>query len=129
MINEPFSWIARLSHIGTWFFTTLSGDLVGTDSEGNRYYRERKKAAGAPREKRWVMYNGRPEASRIPPEWHGWMHYTFDAPLPKDGTPAWGKPHQANLTFSDQAYLPPGHFMEGGKRKKATGDYQSWKPE
>ncbi|MBY0429427.1 MAG: NADH:ubiquinone oxidoreductase subunit NDUFA12 [Alphaproteobacteria bacterium] len=138
-MQEPYSWIARFSHLGTQLFTMFSGELVGTDSHGNRYFRQRKKNMGKKgatlkdntiREKRWVMYNGRPEASLVPPEWHGWLHYTLDEPLPEESDfhQAWVKQHHANLTFSDKAYRPPGHFLEGGKRDKATGDYQAWQP-
>ena len=133
-MQEPYSWIARFSHLGTQLFTAFSGELVGSDGQGNRYFRQRKKGKAAKdnsiREKRWVMYNGRPEASLVPPEWHGWLHYTLDEPLPEESDfhQAWVKQHQANLTFTDKAYRPPGHFLEGGKRDKATGDYEAWKP-
>ena len=30
--------------------------------------------------RRWVLYNGEAEASRIPPAWHGWMHHRTDVP-------------------------------------------------
>ncbi len=133
-MQEPYSWIARFSHLGTQLFTMFSGELVGTDSHGNRYFRQRKKGAALKdntiREKRWVMYNGRPEASLVPPEWHGWLHYTLDEPLPEESDfhQAWVKQHQANLTFTDKAHRPPGHFLKGGKRDKATGDYEAWQP-
>lgn len=128
-MNEPYSWIAKLSNIGTALNTLFFGHYVGKDRLGNRYYRERS-ASGGMREKRWVMYKGRPEASQVPPEWHGWLHYTLDQPLPEESEfhRPWIKPHQPNLTFSDAAYRPPGHFLKGGKRAKATGDYQAWVP-
>lgn len=127
--HEPFSLIARLSHIGTQLFTYFSGAYVGMDADGNRYYKEKNPAKNV-REKRWVVYNGRPEASRVSPEWHGWLHYTLDEPLPDESEfhQAWNKPHQPNLTFSQNAYLPPGHVKAGGKRAKAGSDYQAWRP-
>ena len=129
-MHEPYSWIARLSHIGTRLFTQFSGVEVGVDKDGNRYYRERKTPKDC-RQKRWVIYNGRPEASRVPPEWHGWLHHTSDEPLPEESDfhQVWVKPHQPNLTFTEKAYLPPGHFLEDGKRDKASGDYKAWRPE
>lgn len=128
-MQEPNSWISKLSHIGTRLFTIFSGEYVGKDRTGNRYYRERSKPKEG-REKRWVMYKGRPEASEVPPEWHGWLHYTLDQPLPEESEfhRPWMKPHEANMTFSEKAYRPPGHFLKGGKRAPATGDYQAWKP-
>ena len=56
--------------------TWLRGELVGADSYGNRYYRERngrplRRGGGRfSREKRWVIYYGEPEGSKVPPEWH-----------------------------------------------------------
>ncbi len=125
--QEPYSWIAKLSNIGTYFCTMLSGKYVGKDRFGNRYYSE-KKHADALREKRWVIYNGRPEASLVPPEWHGWLHYTLDEPLPEESEfhRPWIKPHEPNLTFSDDGYRPPA--LKTGKREHATGDYQPWQP-
>ena len=128
-MNEHYSWIAKLSNIGTQFFTSLSGKLVGTDSYGNRYFTERHaKNADGTRVRRWVMYRGRPEASQVPAEWHGWLHYSNDAPVPESARPKWGKPHLPNLTFSDDAYRPPGHFLQGGKRAPSGSDYQAWTP-
>ncbi len=133
-MQEPYSWIARFSHLGTRLFTSFSGELVGTDRHGNHYYRQRKKGASIKepriREKRWVMYNGRPEPSLVPPEWHGWLHYTFDEPLPEESDfhQTWVKPHHGNPTFTKQATLPPGHVLRGGQRARATGDYESWQP-
>jgi NADH:ubiquinone oxidoreductase subunit len=128
-VSEPFSFIARLSHIGTQMFTSFCGIKMGSDRFGNVYYREKNPPKDR-REKRWIMYKGRPEASQITPEWHGWLHYTMDQPLPEEGEfhKPWMKPHQPNLTFSDQAYLPPGHAARGGRRDKATGDYEAWSP-
>ena len=38
------------------------------------------------------------------------------------------KPHRPNLSGTKFAYFPPGHDRRGGKRDKATGDYESWRP-
>jgi NADH:ubiquinone oxidoreductase subunit len=115
--------------IGTILFTLLKGRLVGRDGQGNRYFEERGgKAAG--RRRRWVMYKGAAEASRVPPEWHAWLHRTVDAPPTESKRPAraWQKPHIPNLTGTTEAWRPPGHEYEGGRRSKATGDYEPWRP-
>ena len=39
--------------IGTWLFTKMRGELVGTDAEGNRYFQDKRIMAGR-RRKRWV---------------------------------------------------------------------------
>ena len=114
--------------LGTRLYTMMFGQLVGTDSQGNRYYRDRRGVQRWRREKRWVLYKGEPEASRVPPEWHGWLHSIAKEP-PGDYQPKpWQKAHQPNLTGTPAAYLPPGHTLRGGQREAATGDYQPWVP-
>jgi NADH:ubiquinone oxidoreductase subunit len=115
--------------LGTRLFTWRRGREVGVDHLGNRYYTERNPREGA-RARRWVMYEGEVEASRIPPEWHAWLHFTIDE-IPADaGKPhkAWQKPHEPNATGTAEAYRPPGHVFQGGERARATGDYEPWKP-
>lgn len=120
--------------IGTRLFTWLRGELVGQDAAGNRYYRERggvrRNVGGLDRERRWVIYQGEPEGSKVPAEWHAWLHHTVDMP-PKETAPkrAWIKAHVPNLTGTPLAYRPLGHEFRGGHRAKATGDYEPWRPE
>jgi len=115
-----------MATFGTLLFTWVKGRLVGTDPDGNRYYTERSQSR--PRQRRWVIYKGQDEASRVPPEWHAWLHHTAPAPLNAVGRKPWQKPHQPNFTGTAQAYLPPGHDLAGGKRDHATGDYEPWVP-
>lgn len=114
-------------NIGTWLFTKLNGRQVGSDSGGNIYFEEKRLREGA-RRRRWVLYSGRAEASTVPPEWHAWLHYTTDAPLPDTGRKAWQKPHVENVTGTPASYRPPGHDYEGGARARASGDYEAWTP-
>jgi NADH:ubiquinone oxidoreductase subunit len=114
--------------IGTRLFTWAKGKLVGTDSQGNRYYIERTNVRGRRSPRRWVIYNGVAEASRVPPEWHAWLHYTTAEPLAPPTDKPWIKPHQPNMTGTPQAYLPSGHDRRGGERQAATGDYEPWQP-
>lgn len=113
--------------ITTRLYTAFFGELVGQDQFGNRYYQQ-KSAPKEGRRKRWVLYRGLAEPSKVPAEWHGWLHYTLEAPL--TGTPqhAWEKPHLPNLTGTGNAYLPPGHLLKGGKHAPTTSDYEAWKP-
>ncbi len=116
--------------IGTLLYTWLKGDLVGTDLFANRYYRSRgAKLSG--RERRWVLYHGKAEASSVPPEWHSWLHHTTKAPLSESAVQLrpWQKEHVPNPSGTHGAYLPQGHDYKGGKRAAATGDYQSWSPD
>ena len=119
-----------MATIGTRLYTLLCGALVGEDDAGNRYYRERRRRPGL-RERRWVVYEGEVEASRVPPEWHRWLHHSTDEPpteAPLRAQP-WEKPHRPNLTGTAAAYRPPGHILGGGRRDRATGDYEPWRPD
>lgn len=120
------AWMANLQ---VRWFTFLRGKHVGTDAYGNRYF-EDKKMGLHNRKRRWVLYKGEPEASKVPPEWHGWIHHGMEQPLAAGSAyhQAWVKPHQANLTGTAGAYRPPGHQLSGGQRDKATGDYEAWQP-
>lgn len=125
------SYLGAQSPAYTMLVTLFSkGRKVGTDPYGNRYY-EAKPRKGYKRNRRWVVYQGEPEASKVPPEWHGWLHHQTDA-VPRDDAPSfrrtWQQPHQPNMTGTTGAYRPPGHILEGGKRDKATGDYEAWTP-
>lgn len=116
--------------VGTWLYTLMNGRLVGTDEFGNRYYRGKGKLLHG-RERRWVVYKGRPEASKVPPEWHAWLHHTTADPLTEKAASAhtWQQDHLPNMTGSSAAYRPSGHDYKGGDRAHATGDYQAWTPE
>jgi len=118
-----------MATLGTRLHTMLYGKHVGTDVFGNRYYTERR-AAKDRRTRRWVVYKGLAEASKVPALWHGWLHYTMDA-LPQElSTPSydWQKEHIPNLTGTAGAYVPPGHIHRGAKRDASTSDYEAWTP-
>jgi len=108
--------------LGTRLFTSRKGVKVGTDGQGNIYYQT------ADAKKRWVIYNGEIEASRVPPDWHGWLHFTWDqppttAPLPHK---PWEKPHLENLTGTPAAYAPTGSIRAAAPAQRA--DYEAWTP-
>lgn len=109
----------------TWF----KGELVGKDSFGNSYYREKGKESL--HERRWVLYKGVVEPSKVPPEWHGWLHHLMERPTPVDEVERfpWEKNPLPNLSGTLYAYRPPGHVLAKGKRKAATGDYSPWSPD
>lgn len=119
-----FTWWNSAS-FGTLLFTSRKGKKVGEDDQGNIYYQQKDG------HRRWVIYkNGPVEASRVPAEWHGWLHYTSDE-LPSE-TPLkvkdWEKDHQPNLTGSAAAYFPSGSEHAGGKRAATASDYEAWRP-
>lgn len=125
-----FKFLGVLSPAHINFFTwRKGGDQVGTDAQGNTYYRSPARP-GYKQERRWVMYDAAPDASNIPPEWHGWLHHQTNEIPSEDSSfrRPWQQPHQPNMTGTNKAYRPPGHILEGGKRDKATGDYEAWTP-
>jgi len=109
--------------LGTQLFTWRKGVKVGEDEQGNVYYETRDGA------RRWVIFNGEAEASRVSPDWHGWLHHTFkepptNAPLKhKD----WEQPHQPNLTGTAMAYAPEGSLRRADPADRS--DYEAWSPE
>ena len=109
--------------LATQVYTSRNGVKVGDDDQGNIYYETRDG------KRRWVIFNGEAEASRVPPEWHGWLHHSWDepptkAPLKKK---AWEKPHQENLTGTPSAYAPAGSIRKAQPVIRA--DYEAWQPE
>ena len=64
---------------GTKIYTWLYGNLVGKDEFGNLYYSSLKDFSDK-NARRWVIYNGIIEATKIPPHWHAWLHKSIDAP-------------------------------------------------
>lgn len=124
---NPFTWWNG----ATWgtIFGLRGKTRVGEDSLGNVYWQGGSDTNGQPR--RWVIYNGPNDASRVPPEWFSWMHHQIDD-IPERSLPpmrAWQKPPQPNLTGTPFAHRPQGALEKGGKRSSATGDYEAWTPE
>ena len=114
IFKEIFTWWNHQT-LGTRIYTFLFGKLIGKDQFGNRYYQSKKG-------KRWVIYNGEVEASKIPNEWYSWMHYTNNKienvhELKKYD---WQKDHLPNQTGTQNSYHPK-------KNKNATEKkYNSW---
>jgi NADH:ubiquinone oxidoreductase subunit len=119
--------------IGTSLFSAFNGEHVGTDAQGNKYFRAKKRGVTdtSGRERRWVIYNGANDASRVPSEWHGWLHHSYDALPESHLEPAkiWEADYSPNATGTDAAYRPQGALERGGRRARATGDYEAWAPD
>lgn len=109
--------------LNTRIYTWRHGAPVGEDAQGNTYYQSRDG------KRRWVIYNGEMEASRVPSDWHGWLHHTFKEPptkAPLQHKP-WEKPHHENLTGSQGAYVPAGSLRAAAPVERR--DYEAWQPE
>jgi NADH:ubiquinone oxidoreductase subunit len=106
----------------------LFGRPVGTDRFGNAYYESRAPMPRYGRHRRWVVYKGEADGSKVPPEWHAWLHHTAEAPLPETPKYPWMLEHQPNRTGTALAYRPAGHDYSGGVRAPTAGDYEAWTP-
>jgi len=127
-----FTWWSG-STFGTWLKTATKGREVGRDSDGNVYYTERniKTGSGAGKSaRRWVTYAVDNDSSRVPPEWHLWLHQTRQDPPSEVPLPvkAWERPWRPNPTGSDKAEIPSGALAAGGRRASAAADYRAWQP-
>lgn len=103
----------RKSFNKIWRMDTLkTGKLVGTDKYGNKYYENRYYFVGG---SRWVEYadyrNLEYDASQVPAEWYGWLHYRTDAAPFEDEVKIktkykWMVDHSENQTGTKNAYMP-----------------------
>ena len=118
-LKQIFTWWNRQT-IGTFIYTLFKGKLVGKDQFGNKYYLS---TSG----KRWVIYKDLVESSKIPPDWHSWIHF-IKKNKPYENTKKfnWQKDHQENLTGTDKAYKPEGSLSSN--RRKSIKKYETWKP-
>ena len=109
--------------LNTMIWSNRHGTRVGEDEQGNPFYQSKDG------KRRWVIYNGEIEASRISPDWHGWLHHTFDAPPTDRPLPhkSWEKPHIENLTGTALAYAPKGSIRR--EEPAPRQDYEAWSPE
>ena len=131
LLTRTFTWWNGATW-GLLLTINKNGQFVGEDEAGNRYYEARNNADSYDgRKRRWVVYNGYAEASKVTPDWHGWLRYTFDEPPTVEplARRPWEKDHKPNLTGTVDAWRPPGSLAAAGERPAATGDYQAWRPE
>lgn len=121
-IKRIFTWWDGQS-FGTQLWTSRHGEKVGEDEQGNVFYRNKDDT------RRWVIYNGENEASRVAPAWHGWLHHTWDEPPTEANLKQkpWEKPHQKNLTGTMAAYAPAGSIRRAAPADRS--DYEAWSPE
>ena len=115
-LKQLFTWWNGQT-FGTRIQTIFFGELVGVDDSGNKYYQNKKG-------RRWVIYNGEVEASKIPNEWYSWMHYTNNKIQNKHDLKKykWQKNHQSNQTGTNKAYNPKNNQNAREKKYKAWQD-------
>jgi NADH:ubiquinone oxidoreductase subunit len=117
-LKQIFTWWYKQT-IGTFIYTLIFGKFVGSDKFGNKYYLSSKG-------KRWVIYKSNIEATKIPPEWHLWIHSTIaNIPSNKITKFNWQIEHTENLTGTEKAYKPEGSLTYNSR--KNTKKYETWK--
>tara|TARA_B100001250_G_C19202063_1_gene529866 strand:- start:9 stop:362 length:354 start_codon:yes stop_codon:yes gene_type:complete len=115
--------------LGTKIYTWFYGNLVGVDNFGNKYYCNNSDFNNL-NAKRWVIFNGIIEATKVPPEWHAWLHKSIDVPpLNYKHKYHWQKNHQPNFTGTKKAYYPSSHpLSKNYNSDNEKKDYESWTP-
>jgi len=115
IFKEIFTWWNQQT-LGTRISTILFGKEVGVDDFGNKYYESK---SG----KRWVIYKGEIEATKIPNEWYSWIHHTSNKieNLHKLKKYKWQKEHLPNQTGLESSYNP--RKNKDAVKKK----YTTWK--
>jgi NADH:ubiquinone oxidoreductase subunit len=130
-LKSIFTWWNGAT-VGARFHIGRRGVFIGQDDRGNRYFEAKDNSDSYDnRKRRWVIYQGYADASKVPPEWHGWLHYTFDDLPTQETLPSqvWETDYTPNLTGTVNAWRPKGSIARSGERPHATGDYQAWKPD
>lgn len=130
MLKQLFAWWDSTTFGTSFTLWRRSARLVGRDEQGNRYYEEKTPSGPDGYKRRWIVYHGVAEASRVPPDWHGWLHQTFSAPPTTAPLPRqrWEKDHLPNMTGTPLAYHPPGSLFASNKEGPKQ-DYEAWSPE
>lgn len=105
--------------------------MVGTDSVGNKYWEKTIDTQFG--RHRWVEYADYKNynASAVPPEWHGWLHYITDhTPEQLEGLkPKYSLPHKENMSGRGDGmiYHSKGHALNPNKRDWKR--YEAWQPQ
>lgn len=118
-------------------YLKLFATKVGEDEYGNQFF-ELKRTDYLGRKKRYCLYKGYVEASKISPEWHPFMHYQIAAKDVKTTYKQykWQKPAIPDTTLSNYKFLPKNHMLynENFDVYNTTGSKNPfktkvWKPE
>ena len=118
-LKQIFTWWHKQT-LGTFIYTLFAGKLIGRDQFGNKYYSSSKG-------RRWVIYKDNIESSKIPPDWHSWIHFLkINKPSNEEKKFLWQKQYEENLTGTARAYKPEGSLTSG--LKKNMKKYEIWKP-
>ena len=98
---------------------------VGVDEFGNAYYLGYRTNYLGHR-KRYVIFKGADQTTKVPPMWHAWLHYLAN----EEETPQesqnkgfkWQKKHHPNLSGSKYAYDPK------KSNNRILTSFSAWQP-
>ena len=117
-LKQIFTWWHKQT-VGTFIYTLFTGKFVGIDEFGNKYYTNS-------RGRRWVIYKNNVESSKIPAEWHSWIHFLkINKPATEIKKFSWQIQHEENLTGTQKAHKPDGSLMHNSKKNMKK--YETWK--
>ena len=120
MLREIFTWWNGQT-LGTRLWTYFTGIPAGVDSQGNKYFHNKKDT------KRWVIYADEVESTYVNPEWNNWLRFTSKVKTSEDKKYKWQKNHLSNQTGTENAYDPENNNADANS-KKSNDDYIKWSP-
>ena len=107
------------------FFTA---NYIGEDSYKNKYYESKKRKDYLGRKKRFCIFNGIVEASKIPSNWHAWIHHNSNVAIEHQKY-FWMKSHIPNLTGTLHSFQPNHHTqfnVYGNNSINKNKNYTPW---
>lgn len=107
-----------LNHLNSLLFTTFFGTHTGEDLYGNQFYFRRT----SDKEKRWVIYKGMYDPSKISAEWHSWLHFITNI-IPSTPKKTW-HPNTTGTKFSHNSISSIENIPQ-----TALQYYESWTPD
>ena len=107
---------------------SFTANFAGIDEYQNRYYESKKQKDSFGRKKRFCIYKGTVEASKIPAKWHAWIHHCTEKPLEYKNL-FWFKSHTPDVTGTPYAFSPNKHTqfnIHGKYFINRNKDYTPW---
>ena len=104
-------------------YSNFFAKKIGFDDYGNTYYsKSSSSSVNNFRERRWVIYNGDVEASKVPQEWNAWLHHSVgNVPDKRSKKPKWIKKHIINEPRDINDVILD--------NKNETSSHNIWKPD
>lgn len=107
-----------LNYLSSLIYAKLFGQYVGSDIYNNQYY----VITRTGQQKRWVIYNGIYDPSKIPVEWHRWLHFN-QALIPINYSQKW-IPNVTGTHFIQNSITSIENIPQSALRC-----YENWSPD